>query len=35
MSADVFVQRVFEVDGQDVPCRFLKPEADDGDFFAG
>ena len=33
MSADAFVRRVVEVDGQDVPCRFFIPEADSGDFF--
>ncbi len=32
MSAGAFVQRVITVDGQDVPCRFFKPEADGGDF---
>jgi hypothetical protein len=33
MSTDAFIQRVVEVDGQDVACRFFKPEADRGDFF--
>jgi hypothetical protein len=33
MSVDAFVQRVVEVDGRGVPCRFFKPEADRGDFF--
>lgn len=27
-----FVERIFEVDGQHVLCRFFKPEADRGDF---
>ena len=33
MSVDAFVERVIEVDGQDIPCRFFKPEADQGSFF--
>jgi hypothetical protein len=32
MSADVFVRRVFTVDGREVVCRFFWPEPDRGDF---
>ena len=32
MNADAFIQRVINIDGQDVPCRFFKPEADRGNF---
>jgi hypothetical protein len=29
---ELFVERTFNVDGQDVPCRFFRPEADDSSF---
>jgi hypothetical protein len=32
MGADVFIQRVITVDGQDVSCRFFRPEVGRGDF---
>ena len=32
MCAEAFMQRMISVDGQDVPCRFFKPQADRGDF---
>ena len=32
MIANAIIQRVIEVDGHDVPCRFFKPEVDDGNF---
>lgn len=33
MTDDVIARRVFKVDGQEVECRFFKPEEDDGSFF--
>jgi hypothetical protein len=31
MTADVFVQRIFVVDGREIVCRFFKPEAEGQD----
>ncbi|MDB5702627.1 MAG: hypothetical protein JWL66_2826 [Sphingomonadales bacterium] len=33
MTLGAIAQRMFNVDGQDVVCRFFSPEEDDGSYF--